>query len=342
MVRIISALILAATAVCATAAEPLELVDNPPERHVVVKGDTLWAISGKFLKKPWRWPEIWQLNKDQIKNPHLIYPGDVVWLDLSSGNPRLRLGKPVGGGTVKLQPKIYESVSRGAVSSIPVNLIEPFISNPLIIEEGDDQSVRIVATQEDRVISGNGDNIFATGISGTQVVNWHIFRPGKPLKDPETGKIVAHEAFFLGSARLIAPGDPATLTVTQAKQEITRGDWLKPAPEPAIVAYVPRKPDGQIDARIMSIYGGAHEAGAGSVVALSRGTAEGVENGHVLAIFRKRVSKDIDLNLRRVETEIPEERYGLAFVFRTFEHVAYALIMESSKSVIVGDATRNP
>ena len=155
MVRIISALLLAATAAFATAAEPLELVSNPPDRHVVVKGDTLWGISGKFLQKPWRWPEIWRLNKDQIKNPHLIYPGDIVWLDLSDGTPRLRLGKPVVN---RLQPQVHATPLGTSIPSIPPNAIEPFISQPLIIEQGaDKKAARIVATQEDRVLLGSGD-----------------------------------------------------------------------------------------------------------------------------------------------------------------------------------------
>ena len=341
MVRIISALILAVTVASATAAEPLELVDNPPERHIVVKGDTLWDISGKFLKQPWRWPDIWRMNQDQIKNPHLIYPGDIVWLDLSDGNPRLRLGKPLGNG--KVQPKVYSTAIQQVIPSIPAKIIEPFISQPLILEPGDAAvATRIVATQEDRVILGNGDTAFVSGITDTSVVKWHIFRPGKPLKDPETGEVIAQEAFFLGNATLVEPGEPATIRITQSKEEVTRGDWLKPAPPTSIMAYVPHRPELEISARIMSIYGGVSEGGAGSVVALNRGEADGVEMGHVLALFRKRVSQDLDESHQRVSTTIPDERYALAFIFRTFDRISYALVLESSKSVLIGDAARNP
>lgn len=340
MFRIISALILAVTAICATAAEPLELVANPPDRHVVVKGDTLWHISGKFLKKPWRWPEIWRLNKDQIKNPHLIYPGDIVWLDMSDGNPRLRLGKPLSG---RLQPKVYESPATGNISSIPANAIEPFISQPLILSEEDEKgAARIVATEEDRVVLGNGDTAYVSGIPDTSIERWHVFRPGKPLTDPETGKVVAHEAFFLGNASLVRLGEPATVRITMAKEEVTRGDWLKPAPEQNIVAYVPHPPEVEVRAQIMSIYGAVNEGGAGSVITLNRGEADGIEHGHVVALYRKRTALHLDADIKREETTIPEERYGLAFVFRTFDRVAYALVIESSKSVIVGDAARNP
>lgn len=342
MVRIISALILAVTAVCASAAEPLKLVDNPPDRHIVVRGDTLWGISGKFLQQPWRWPEIWQMNKAEIKNPHLIYPGDVVYLDMSSGNPRLRLGKQrVGSG--KMQPQVYSEPIQQVIPSIPPNVIEPFLSKPLIIEPGADEgAARIIATQEDRMLVGNGDEAFVTGIPDASVEKWHVFRPGKPLKDPETGKVIAHEAFFLGYAQLVKPGEPATVRVVQARQEIGRGDRLLPAPPAEIISYVPHRPDQEVAAKIVSIYGGVSEGGANSVVALNRGKNSGLEVGHVLALFRNRVSYNVDTDGRRSGVPIPEERYALAFVFRVFDGISYALVVESGKSVIVGDSARNP
>ena len=343
MVRIISALILAVTAVCASAADPLQLVDNPPDRHVVVKGDTLWDISGKFLKQPWRWPEIWQMNRDQIKNPHLIYPGDVVLLDMSSGSPRLRLGKKVGAGTGKLQPTVYSKPIQQVVPSIPPNAIEPFISQPLVIEDGElNTGVKIVAMQEDRMLVGTGDSFYASGIPDAAVEKWHVFRKGKPLKDPATGKILAYEAFFLGNARLVKPGEPALLRVSLAKEEIARGDRLIPAPEPEIISYVPHRPEQDVSARVLGIYGGLREGGANSVVALNVGKNDGMEIGHVVALYRKRVSLDVDDSGRRTETPVPDERYGLAFVFRVFNGISYALVVESSKAVIVGDTARNP
>ena len=162
------------------------------------------------------------------------------------------------------------------------------------------------------------------------------------LKNPETGVILAYEAFFLGNARLIKPGEPATLRVTLAKEEMARGDELIPAPPPEIITYSPRRPEREVAARVMSIYGGVQEGGATSVVSLTQGKNDGLEVGHVVALFRKRVSVNIDDNGIRSETPVPEERYGLAFVFRVFDGVAYALVVESSKSVIIGDSARNP
>lgn len=344
MVRIISALILAVTAACASAAEPLELVDDPPDRHIVVRGDTLWGISGKFLKQPWRWPEIWGMNRDQIKNPHLIYPGDVILLDLSGGTPRLRQAKVIGsGGNGRLQPQVYSEAIDQVIPSIPPNIIEPFLSQPLILEPGAEVSeVAIVATGEDRMFAGGGDDAFVSGIPDASVEKWHLFRPGKPLKDPDSGEVIAHEAFFLGHARLLKPGEPATIRIVQAKEEVGRGDRLLPAPPPEIISYVPHRPDSEIAAKIVSIYGGVDEGGSQSVVALNRGRNDGLEVGHVLALYRNRVATAVDGDGQRRSTAIPEERYALAFVFRTFDQIAYALVVESSKSVIVGDSARNP
>lgn len=338
MVRIIAALILAVTAARAFSQEPARLVDDPPDRHVVVPGDTLWGISGKFLKEPWRWPELWHLNQEQIKNPHRIYPGDIVLLDMSSGQPQFKIATPV-----KATPQVYSEGIRKEIPSIPPNVIEPFISQPLIVDaDGLMNAPRIVASQEDRVFLGNGDNGFVTGITGIDIVNWQVYRPGKPLKDPENGEIIGYEAFFLGNAKLIQPGEPATVRITVAKEEIDRGDRLVPASPPNLQSYVPHQPAEKVDGRIMSIYGGVDEAGRYSIISLNRGSKQGLELGHVVALYRNRVSLGYDENGKRVSTPIPEERYALAFVFRTFERVSYALVMEATKPVIVGDVIRNP
>ncbi|MBS1189898.1 MAG: LysM protein [Rhodocyclaceae bacterium] len=339
MVRIISALVLAVMAACAFAQEPVQLVDNPPDRHIVASGDTLWSIAGKFLKEPWRWPEVWRLNKDQIRNPHRIYPGDIVLLDTSSGAPQLKIAKPV-----KLQPQVHSEAIKQAIPSIPPNVIEPFISRPLIVEaDALEKSPFIIAGQDNRIIMGSGDSGFVAGIPDAKTANWQVYRPGKPLKDPENGEVLGHEATFLGTARLVQPGEPATVTITTAKEEIGRGDRLVPAPLPTLVSYAPHKPDGTVAGRVVSIYGGLTEGGKHSIVSLNRGSRDGIEVGHVLALHRKQSFTGYDPKSgKRETTALPEERYGLVFVFRTFERVAYALVMDSAKPVTIGDATRNP
>ena len=346
MGRIISALILAVTAICASAEEPLALVDNPPDRHIVVRGDTLWGISGKFLKEPWRWPEIWQMNKSEIRNPHWIYPGDIIVLDYSSGKPRLKIAKDVSQGTLgtaKLEPKIYSEAVQQVTPSIPPNEIESFLSQPLIIEAGEhDNTARVVAAQEDRVVMGSGDTAFVTGITDASVEKWNVFRPGKALKDPDSGEVIGHEAYFLGSAKLIQPGEPAIFKIVTAKEEIGRGDRLLPAPPTNIIAYAPHRPEQEIKGKIMSIYGGLNEGGTSSVITINRGKNDSLEVGHVLVLLRNRVAEGHEDDGRRVLTTIPEERYALAFVFRVFDRVSYALVVESSKSVHIGDSVKNP
>lgn len=339
MVRIISALILAVTAACAFAQEPVRLVDNPPDRHIVVPGDTLWGIAGKFLRDPWRWPEIWRLNKEEIRNPHRIYPGDIVVLDMSSGKPQLKIAKPV-----KVQPQVYSEALRKEIPSIPPNVIEPFISQPLIVEAGElDSAPRIIAGQDNRILLGRGDNAFVAGISDANTVNWQLYRPSKPLKDPETGEVLGYESVFLGNAKLIEPGEPARIAITTAKEEIGRGDRLVPAVPPVLASYVPHKPETAVAGRVMSIYGGLSEGGRHAIVALNRGSRDGLETGHVLALFRKQAmpAKDAKED-KRQNAALPDERYALAFVFRTFERISYALVMESTKPVVIGDAVRNP
>lgn len=348
MLRIISALLfvfsslLAASAPAwgdSTPASPadLELADNAPDRHIVVPGDTLWDIAARFLKQPYRWPEVWRLNQEEIKNPHRIYPGQVVVLDRREPLPRLRLGE-----TVKVEPRIYSSAERQAIASIPQRVIEPFLAQPLVVEAKElDPAPRIVATQENRVYLGVGDVAYVTGLGGDAKL-WNIYRPGKVLVDPETRQPLGVEALFLGSARLTASGEPATLEIVASRQEIGRGDRLLPAPRLDIMNYVPHAPAKPVAARVVAVYGGVAEAGRNSVVSLSRGSAEGLEPGHVLAIYRagRTVSNRHEGKLEAYA--LPEERFGLVFVFRVFERVSYGLIMDASRPVVTGDSVRNP
>lgn len=338
MVRIISVLILAATAACALAQDKPQLVDNPPDRHIVVAGDTLWGISGKFLKQPWQWPTVWRLNKEQIKNPHRIFPGDIVVLDLSSGNPQLKIARPV-----RVQPQIYSEPVKKEIYSIPANVIEPWLAKPLIVEgEALNDIPRFVATQEDKVFMGVGDIGYAEGITDTDVLDWSVYRPGKPLHDPETKEILGYEAFDLGTARLLKPGSPATLRIVTAREEMTRGSRLIPTPKSEVIAYVPHAPDASVDARIVSIYAGMHSSGRLSVVTINQGNRDGLEVGHVLALKRRLTAYDYNEKGNRVAISLPDERYGLVFVFRTFERISYALVMESDRHVVAGDVITNP
>jgi hypothetical protein len=272
-------------------AQEVALKANHPDRHVVVKGDTLWGISGKFLKDPWLWPKVWKLNRAQIKNPHLIYPGDVVFLDMSSGKPELKLLRE----TITLQPGIVEEpLAKTAISTIPLNVIAPFLSQPLIIEK--DQladSPRIIAGQDNRVVLSPGTRVYFNKIEEGDGLNWYVYRPGNDLVDPDTKEVLGVEATYLGDAKVTKYGEPASGDIVRAKEEIFTKDRLVPSGDEVITNFVPHAPEADITGRVIKIYGGLAEAGPQSIVSISRGSADGIEVGHVLAISRYgRVIKD--------------------------------------------------
>lgn len=272
-------------------AQEVALKANHPDRHVVVKGDTLWGISGKFLKDPWLWPKVWKLNRAQIKNPHLIYPGDVVFLDMSSGKPELKLLRE----TVTLQPGIVEEpLAKTAISTIPLNVIAPFLSQPLIIEKDQlAESPRIIAGQDNRVVLSPGTRVYFNKIEEGDGLNWYVYRPGNDLVDPDTKEVLGVEATYLGDARITKYGEPASGNIVKAKEEIFTKDRLVPSGDAVITNFVPHAPEASITGRIIKIYGGLAEAGPQSIVSISRGSADGIEVGHVLAISRYgRVIKD--------------------------------------------------
>lgn len=343
MRRIIFALFLGfSTAAFAqgTSAKPLELAADAPDRHIVVPSDTLWDISAKFLKDPFRWPELWKMNADQVRNPHRIYPGQVLILDRSGGDPTLKIGN-----LVKLGPEVRVETPPQEIPAIPANAIEPFLSQPLVINAGDfDTAPRVVATQENRVFTGTGDLIYATNNADPAVKRWHVFRPGRPLIDPDNKETLGIEAVYLGTARPTGErGDVQPLELTSVKQEIGRGDYLVPAERPQEMSYVPHAPAQEVDGRVMLIYGGVGEAASNSVVSLSRGKADGLEVGHVLAIYRAGATVTNRFEDDKVQTHtLPDERIGLAFVFRVFDRVSYALITQAYRPVMEGDRVRKP
>jgi LysM domain len=278
------------------AKRPLAIADNAPNSYTVVKGDTLWGISGKFLKEPWRWPEIWNMNRSQIKDPHWIYPGDVITLTYdANGNPRLSIGANSVGGIVKLSPQIRAEKIGQAISSIPAKVIGPFLTVPLVIDEGALQDApRIVGTEDGRVIVGAGNRAYAAGIREEQGLKWQVFRPGKALKDPATQEVLGYEAVYLGDARVSRFGRTAqvegapipegtSIEIIKSTQEIGRGDRLTPTVEAALPSFVPRSPDKQVKGSIVSIVGGVVESAQYSIVVVGLGKRDGIEVGHVLA-----------------------------------------------------------
>ena len=335
----------------------VELADNAPDKHIVVKGDTLWGISGRFLKSPWLWPQVWELNREQIANPHLIYPGDIVYLDRSGATPRLRLGRPVGtladasargalagsgNDLQRLEPSVRAaSLDESAIPTISMSTIEAFIHRPLIGDEkGLAASPRIMATQEGRVYLGRGDRAYVRGIQNDAIAEWHVYRPAKPMLDPDTRQVLAYEALYLGTAQLVRKGDPATITITGTAEEIGEGDRLVPAEAARTLNLAPRAPERDVVGKIVSVYRGVSQVGRNSVVALNVGRKDGLDVGHVMSVqLNGRVARDRETNEM---VKLPNEPIGQLLVFRTFDKISYGLIVDANQSISVGDAVRNP
>jgi len=322
---------------------PLAMKPDAPERYVVVRGDTLWSIAQRYTDSPWRWPELWNLNKDEIKNPHRIYPGNVIVLDRALG--RLALSD-----TVKLSPRVRaESTAQSAIPSIPPAIIEPFLERPLVIEaDGLDNAPTIIAAEESRVILETGNRAFVRGIGDSRETTWFVYRRGAALVDPDSKSTLGYEAIYLGIARVIRAGDPAVIQLSSVTQEVGVGDKLIAAGKPEMPTYAPRAPATPVRGRIISMYGRDSrlgEYGNQSVVAINLGKAQGIEVGNVVALLRPGATVADASRSKSASTgtlTLPDERYGIALVFRVFDRVSYALVMNMSKPVYKLDLVQNP
>ncbi len=322
---------------------PIALKPDAPERYVVVPGDTLWSIAERYTDSPWRWNELWNLNKEQIKNPHRIYPGNVIVLDRARGQLAL-------SDTVKLSPRVRaESTAKTAVPSIPPSAIEPFLTRPLVVEpDGLDNAPTIVAAEESRVILEAGNSAFVRGMGDSKETHWFVYRRGRALVDPESNTTLGYEATYLGTARVTRAGEPAVIQLTSVTQEVGIGDKLVAAGKPEIPTYAPRAPASPIQGRIVSLYGDGTqlgEAGNQTIISINRGKSQGVEVGHVLALYRPGalVAEGTGATAKSsASLKLPNDRYGLAFVFRVFDRLSYALVLNVSRPVNAQDLVQNP
>ncbi len=344
---------------------PIELAPDAPDRHVVVRGDTLWDIAGRFLRKPWRWPEIWEMNRAEIRDPHWIYPGDVIVLDRSGPTPRLRLAHPVGENAIdtsaltggaglpieKRSPDVRtQELGRDAIPTISSAEIAPFLNRPLIVDErGLDAHPRIVATQDGRLNLGTGDLGYVRGMTedGDAAATaagsrWQVYRPARPLVDPDTRRTIAWEALYLGSGQIEQEGDPAAMRIVAANEEIGTGDRLMPAERRLPVIYTPHAPDSEVSGRIVAVYRGLSQVGRNNVVALSVGADDGIERGHVLDIRQRGRSITDRTNGRAERIVLPSQSIGHLLVFRVFDKIAYGLVMDASQPISVGDDVATP
>lgn len=329
-----------------------ELSATAPAQYTVRRGDTLWAISGKYLKRPYRWPELWGMNREQIRNPHLIYPGQILYLHHANGRAWLSSSPAsADGSTVRLSPHTRVSGQDGdAISSIPSAAIEPFLTQPIVVDEETLATpARIFSLPEGRVYLGKGENAYARGLpageGGQAGTEWQAYRPVRPLKDPVTGSVLGYEADFLGTLRVVrAATGPQAVTkmeVLSSKEEMGVGSQLMPLPPRVPVRYTPHAPEGDVHGAVAKVTGGVRFGGTDQVVVLNIGSQQGLEPGHVLSLARAgALVKDATAGNEAVQ--LPAERYGLAFVFRVFPHVAYALVTDASNAVEVGDSVSNP
>jgi hypothetical protein len=341
----------------AEAGVPLsEILPDAPDVYTVKRRDTLWDISKMYLRSPWRWPELWGLNLEQVRNPHLIFPGQVLFLDKSNGRARLRLGEQVGAaGDARLEPRVRSrDIALEGISSIPFNLIEPFLNEAVIFETNElALAPRIVAAQEGRVLLSRGDMAYVRGEIG-QEREYRIFREPRPLADPTTHEILGYEATYVGASEYTVQGEtrtgpdgkaeiiPATFVVTSIRQEAGVGDRLAPVPAREYTNYAPHPPAGPMSGQIVSIYGDGLTAGQNQIVALNKGARDGMERGHVLALFHDGKVMTDPTDGKRTKIKLPDEREGVLFVFRVFDRMSYALIMSVREPVAAGDRFTQP
>jgi hypothetical protein len=333
----------------------------------------LWAISGIFLKSPWRWPELWGMNLSDIKNPHLIYPGQKLYLEKKDGRATLRMTPSVADDaptdTVRLSPRTrYEPLVSSAIPTLKSHLIEPFLAEPIIVDEnGLKLAPRIVAAQDDRVLLTRGDRAYARGQGNAALIDepdklqkaYRVFRNATPLKDPVTDEVLGYEAQYIGKALLVRSEStqqssgkdgkprtdivPATIDIVLAKEEMRVGDRLLPEPAQQLLNYVPHAPLSKVDARIVSVYGSAVvNAAQNQVVVINLGARDGIENGDVMAILKAGARLIDKTDETRPELKLPDERNGLLMVFRTFDKLSYGLVLDITDGVKVGDRLVNP
>lgn len=320
-----------------------EVALNPdhPDRYVVKKGDTLWDISGMFLQQPWHWPEIWEVNP-QVENPHLIYPGDELTLVYRDGRPVLALNR--GKQTYKMSPEVREMQLEKPIPTISMSDIGPFLSKPKVVgAEVLDSAPYIVASSDERLISGTGDYVYARGVTGEAGQNFSIFRGGKQYIDPDTNELLGYEAIYTGDATVTDIGDPSTVDLTFTNREVQIGDrLLEVEADDFEMNFFPRSPDTALSGRIISVFDGVSQVGQYQIIVLNLGTRDGLAPGHVLSMYKAgETIKDSVTEDRFDQVTLPDEHAGEALVFRLFEKVSYAIVMKSTKAVNLYDKVKS-
>ena len=331
----------------------IALRDDVPSRYVVKKGDTLWDIASMFLRDPWLWPEIWYFNP-QIDNPHLIYPGDVLTLVYVDGQPQLRLSRngqviepttPPDLGTTKLEPRIRTESLAQAIPTIPVSVIEPFLTKPRVISKKElERAPYIVSSLDQHLVSAAGNIVYARNLDYTDDVRYNIFRPGRVFKDPKSGDVLGYETTLVSEAKLIKTGDPATLQITRSVRETLNGDRILPADKGRVnYNFTPKPPTTDVEGQIIALVDAVSQTAQSQVVVINLGERQGIEVGTVLAIDQTGARiRDPFAGSGSRSVKLPDHRAGLLMVFRVFERVSYGLIVDSTRTIHLHDMVRNP
>lgn len=343
----------------------LPLAPNAPDTYTVKSGDTLWGISQTFLNQPWYWPELWYLNP-QVKNPHLIYPGDVLSLVMIDGQQRLTITQRGDAGTAadqitrggggRLSPQVRSEPLDGAITTIPYNVISAFLGRPSVLSKDDVKNApHLINVRGKHIIGSAGDEVYARGIgSAGEGIRYNAVHVDEALYDPDNHDLLGYRGVYVGTGAVTATGDPAKLKLNETVLEVLPGDKLFIETYPYNADFVPHAPPNEVNGRIFAV-NGVFVAGRYQVVAINRGTKAGLEVGHVLAIYQTgETIKDVYTDghsansmhtpsgLFKPKVKLPDERAGTVLVFKTYERMSYALIMDTSLPVSVGDYVRNP
>lgn len=331
-----------------------EIRNDAPNRYVVKKGDTLWGIAEKFLKDPWLWPEVWQVNP-KIQNPHLIYPGQVIGLHYVDGKPVLILegtelpkGRPAPPAdksnlpVVKLAPKARSEQIRKSLTTLPKAAIQAFLHHPYLLGENTlDDAPYVVSSLEEHLVSATHGRIYAANLEHTTLSSFVAVRRGQKYEDPETGETLGYEGINLGDVHLVKVGTPSTLDVLKARLEINNGDYLVPVEKVDFDSnFYPRAPRQKVTGQIISVYQGVSKIGQYNIVVINRGEEHGLEAGHILEVYQSgTVVRD---PLYGDKVVLPDERAGVMLVFKPYRKISYALIMKAEREMRVLDKVISP
>lgn len=353
--KMLSGLLLLASVTVTAMAETIALNPNAPDRYVVIKGDTLWDISAKFLRDPWLWPEVWYVNPE-ISNPHLIYPGDIISLVYDKdGNLQLKIERAssngaLGNATVKLSPEVRESRLDPAITTIPIDAIRQFLTKPRIISKEDyEKAPYIVAFQDQHLIASQNNKAYVRGLTPDFTIGKHfgVYRLGDAYRNPGAKKdeILGYETVPVSDVRLDRLGDPASMLLVQSYRETLVGDRVFPSDDKEYDQhFLPHKPANTVRGSIISVVDGVSRIGQYSVVVVNLGLKDGMEPGHVLAVNQagESVRDLVSVENKGEQVTLPEERAGLLMIFRPFERLSYALILSAERDIRVYDSVTQP